>query len=220
MTAELRSLPLRLLGKRHPRLSDAMQFAAWYRVEHSILTKAIAHKEALGLDSERERSMLNALVALPKLAYVARVRLVGKRSEPICPWLPHMASYLKPHHHHVDLATTLAHVEQHASRQLLEAWEVGGDDPRYLEGATVFDNYGRAVSRLVFSPPGMTFVPACPAIHAFPPYLARQRAAELRAQAAEAQAKGARPGLVADLHQTADRLEEEASIEEHRGSCC
>ena len=44
MTAELRSLPLRLLGKRHPRLADAMQFAAWYRVEHSILAKAIALK--------------------------------------------------------------------------------------------------------------------------------------------------------------------------------
>lgn len=164
--------------------------------------------------------MLNALASLPKLAYVARVRLVGKRRLPVCPWLPDMANYLNPHHRHVDLAATLAHVEQHASRQLLEAWEGGGDDPRYLEGATVFDNYGRAVSRLTFSHLGMAFVPACPAIHAFPPYLARQRAAELRGQAAEAQAEGARPGLVADLLHAADRLEEEASIEEHRGACC
>ncbi|MGL6252154.1 MAG: hypothetical protein ACRC3F_14615 [Billgrantia desiderata] len=60
-----------------------MQFAAWYRVEHSILTNAVVHKKALGLDSARERSLLNALVSLPKLAYVARVRLMGKR--PVIP---------------------------------------------------------------------------------------------------------------------------------------
>jgi|SRR5690554_1885638 len=106
---------------------------------------------------------------------------------------------------------TLAHVEQHASRQLLKAWKVGGDDPRHLEGATVFDNYGNL---------GMVFVPACPTIHAYPPYLARRRAAQLRAQAAAAQAEGGRLALVADLLQSADRLEEEASIEEHRGACC
>ncbi|NLC21553.1 MAG: hypothetical protein GX771_06535 [Halomonadaceae bacterium] len=220
MTAELRSLPLRLLGKRHPRLADAMQFAAWYQVEHSILSKTIAHKEALGLDSARERLMLSALISLPKLAHVARVRLEGKRRRPICPWLPHLASYLKPHHRHVDMATTLAHVEQHASPQLLEAWEADGDDPRYLEGATVFDNYGRAVSRLTFSQLDMAFVPASPAVNTYPPYLARLRAAQLRNQAAEAQANGALPALVTDLLRSAARFEEAASIEEHRDSCC
>lgn len=197
-----------------------MQFAAWYRVERSILTQAIAHKRALGLDCAKERSMLHALNSLPRLAYVARVRLVGKRRLPVCPWLPDMANYLEPQLHHVELATTLAHVEQRASRQLLEAWEAGGGDPRYLEGATVFDNYGRAVSRLTFSRLGMAFVAACPAVHAYPPYLARQRAAQRRVQAAEVQSRGAQPGLVADLLHAADRLEEEASIEEYRGYCC
>lgn len=75
MTVGLPTLPMKLLGQRAPTLLDALLFDAWYRLEHAVFTKAIHHKQALGLSAHRERRLLQNLTAMPKLAYVAEIRL-------------------------------------------------------------------------------------------------------------------------------------------------
>ncbi|WP_152480396.1 hypothetical protein [Halomonas sp. THAF12] len=206
---------MKLLGQRAPTLLDALLFDAWYRLEHAVFTKAIHHKQALGLPAHRERRLLQNLKAMPKLAYVAEIRLRGRRERPVCPWLPNMATYLAPHHVSMQVIATLTGATQLPSQPLVDAWVASGAAHDLLEGATLFDNYGRAVSRLIYSPRNQAMVPVDYAIHPFPAYLCRQRARTYRERALDES-----PGVAASLQIAADQLLEEASIQEHRAYCC
>ncbi len=215
MTVGLPTLPMKLLGQRAPTLLDALLFDAWYRLEHAVFTKAIHHKQALGLSAHRERRLLQNLTAMPKLAYVAEIRLRGRRASPESLCLPNKATFPAPHHVSMKVIATLTGAIQHPSQPLVDAWVASGAAPDLLEGATLFDNYGRAVSRLAYSPRSQAMVPVDCAIHPFPAYLCRQRARAYRERALDES-----PGVSASLHKAADQLLEEASIQEHRAYCC
>ncbi len=218
MTVGLPTLPLKLLGQRAPTLLDALLFEAWYRLEHAVITKALHHKQALGLPPHRERRLLQNLEAMPKLGYVAEIRLRGRRECPVCPWLPTMATCLVPHHVSMQVVASLARATQHPMKPLVDAWKASGAAHDLLEGATLFDNYGRAVSRLGYAPRSQALVPVDYAIPPFPAYLCRQRAQAYRERAETALAES--PGMAASLQEAADKLLEEASIQEYQGSCC
>ncbi|SIN86978.1 hypothetical protein SAMN05878438_3711 [Vreelandella aquamarina] len=167
MTVGLPTLPLKLLGQRAPTLLDALMFEAWYRLEHAVITKALHHKQALGLPPHRERRLLQNLEAMPKLGYVAEIRLRGRRERPVCPCLPTMATCLVPHHVSMQVVASLARATQHPMKPLVDAWEASGAAHDLLEGATLFDNYGRAVSRLGYAPRSQALVPVD---YAIPPF--------------------------------------------------